>query len=101
VLLHSPAADGACQPLSHMHQGCFHMIFISASLTGLVWPARSFWNFDALFQPQQHPARDAHDTFFLTCAPPLLPPRFPPSANPRQLPCLTWEATCQQTSSCM
>ena len=28
----------------------------------------SFWNFDALFQPQQHPARDAHDTFFLTSA---------------------------------
>ena len=27
----------------------------------------SFWNFDALFQPQQHPARDAHDTFFLSC----------------------------------
>lgn len=26
----------------------------------------SFWNFDTLFQPQQHPARDAHDTFFLT-----------------------------------
>lgn len=25
----------------------------------------SFWNFDALFQPQQHPARDAHDTFFM------------------------------------
>lgn len=25
----------------------------------------SFWNFDALFQPQQHPARDCHDTFFL------------------------------------
>lgn len=25
----------------------------------------SFWNFDALFQPQAHPARDAHDTFFL------------------------------------
>ena len=25
----------------------------------------SFWNFDALFQPQQHPARDEHDTFFL------------------------------------
>lgn len=26
----------------------------------------SFWNFDTLFQPQQHPARDAHDTFFLS-----------------------------------
>ncbi|KAM0067416.1 putative phenylalanine--tRNA ligase [Helianthus debilis subsp. tardiflorus] len=25
----------------------------------------SFWNFDALFQPQQHPARDSHDTYFL------------------------------------
>ncbi|OMJ71033.1 hypothetical protein SteCoe_30854 [Stentor coeruleus] len=25
----------------------------------------SFWNFDSLFQPQSHPARDAHDTFFL------------------------------------
>ena len=25
-----------------------------------------FWNFDTLFQPQQHPARDAHDTFFLS-----------------------------------
>ena len=26
----------------------------------------SFWNFDALFQPQSHPSRDMHDTFFLT-----------------------------------
>lgn len=25
----------------------------------------SFWNFDSLFQPQQHPSRDAHDTFFM------------------------------------
>merc|ERR1719499_775094 len=25
-----------------------------------------FWNFDSLFQPQAHPARDAHDTFFLS-----------------------------------
>lgn len=26
----------------------------------------SFWNFDCLFQPQMHPARDAHDTFFIS-----------------------------------
>lgn len=26
----------------------------------------SFWNFDALFVPQQHPARDDHDTFFIS-----------------------------------
>lgn len=25
----------------------------------------SFWNFDSLYQQQQHPARDSHDTFFL------------------------------------
>ncbi|CAD7702528.1 unnamed protein product [Ostreobium quekettii] len=36
----------------------------------------SFWNFDALFQPQQHPARDAHDTFFLTN--PATSSNFPP-----------------------
>lgn len=29
------------------------------------WVESSFWDFDALFQPQQHPARDAHDTFFM------------------------------------
>lgn len=29
------------------------------------WVESSFYNFDALFQPQQHPARDAQDTFFL------------------------------------
>lgn len=34
------------------------------------WVENSFWNFDSLFQPQQHPARDAHDTFFLTGASP-------------------------------
>ncbi len=35
----------------------------------------SFWNFDALFQPQQHPARDAHDTFFMS--EPALSHEFP------------------------
>jgi phenylalanyl-tRNA synthetase alpha chain len=35
----------------------------------------SFWNFDALFQPQQHPARDAQDTFFIS--EPKLSTKFP------------------------
>lgn len=35
----------------------------------------SFWNFDALFQPQQHPARDAQDTFFITS--PEISTKFP------------------------
>ncbi len=30
------------------------------------WIESSFWNFDTLFQPQQHPARESHDTFFLS-----------------------------------
>lgn len=30
------------------------------------WVESSFWNFDTLFQPQQHPARDQHDTFFMS-----------------------------------
>ena len=29
------------------------------------WIESSFWNFDSLFQGQQHPCRDMHDTFFL------------------------------------
>jgi phenylalanyl-tRNA synthetase alpha chain len=35
----------------------------------------AFWNFDALFQPQDHPAREMQDTFYLDeCEP--LPPRY-------------------------
>jgi phenylalanyl-tRNA synthetase alpha chain len=32
---------------------------------------QSFWNFDALFQPQDHPAREMQDTFYLTETLPL------------------------------
>jgi len=42
-------------------------IFLSMGFTEIrgeiVQP--SFWNFDALFQPQDHPARDMQDTFYL------------------------------------
>lgn len=31
----------------------------------------SFWNFDALFQPQDHPAREMQDTFYLDSEEPL------------------------------
>jgi phenylalanyl-tRNA synthetase alpha chain len=43
-------------------------IFLSMGFTEIqgdfVLPA--FWNFDALFQPQDHPARDQLDTFYLS-----------------------------------
>ena len=27
----------------------------------------AFWNFDAMFVPQQHPAREVQDTFYVKC----------------------------------
>jgi len=47
----------------------FRQIFLEMGFTEMPtnnFIESSFWNFDALFQPQQHPARDAHDTFFIT-----------------------------------
>jgi len=33
-----------------------------------------FWNFDAMFVPQQHPARDMQDTFYISDPPEALSP---------------------------
>lgn len=38
-----------------------------------------FWNFDALFVPQQHPARDMQDTFFVSYPPKAEKPRLDPA----------------------
>ncbi len=42
-------------------------IFTSMGFEEITGPLveSAFWNFDALFQPQDHPARDMHDTFYL------------------------------------
>ena len=37
-----------------------------------------FWNFDALFVPQQHPARDLQDTFYISDPPSADKPRGDP-----------------------
>ena len=58
---------GALHPLLKV-RSAFRRIFTSMGFEEMdtnAWVESSFWNFDALFQPQQHPARDAHDTFFL------------------------------------
>ncbi|KAI4876958.1 hypothetical protein NFI96_019072 [Prochilodus magdalenae] len=47
----------------------FRQIFLELGFTEMPtnnFVESSFWNFDSLFQPQQHPARDQHDTFFLS-----------------------------------
>lgn len=40
-----------------------------------------FWNFDTLFVPQQHPARDMQDTFFISDPPIADRPRAYPEAD--------------------
>ncbi len=42
-------------------------IFVTLGFTEIVGPMTqsSFWNFDALFTPQDHPAREMQDTFYL------------------------------------
>ena len=42
-------------------------VFLEMGFTEIRGPIveTAFWNFDALFQPQDHPAREMHDTFYL------------------------------------
>jgi phenylalanyl-tRNA synthetase alpha chain len=47
----------------------FRKIFLEMGFTEMPtnnYIENSFWNFDALFVPQKHPARDAQDTFFIS-----------------------------------
>lgn len=63
-----PPAGGHLHPLLKVRTQ-FRRIFTQMGFEEMPtnnYVESSFWNFDALFQPQQHPARDAHDTFFLT-----------------------------------
>ena len=62
-----PPAHGALHPLLKV-RSMFREIFLEMGFEEMQtnkYVESSFWNFDALFQPQQHPARDEHDTFFV------------------------------------
>jgi len=61
-----PTDGGYMHPLLKVRSE-FRKIFLELGFQEMTtnrFVESSFWNFDALFQPQQHPARDAHDTFF-------------------------------------
>ncbi|PVU84899.1 hypothetical protein BB560_007225 [Smittium megazygosporum] len=62
-----PTKGGYFHPLlkvrEEIQQAFFEMGFEEMPTNHYV--EASFWNFDALFIPQQHPARDAQDTFFI------------------------------------
>ncbi|XP_059496040.1 phenylalanine--tRNA ligase alpha subunit isoform X2 [Stegostoma tigrinum] len=67
-------AMGIVPECGHLHplmkvRTQFRQIFLEMGFTEMPtnnFIESSFWNFDSLFQPQQHPARDQHDTFFLS-----------------------------------
>nr|XP_022906024.1 phenylalanine--tRNA ligase alpha subunit [Onthophagus taurus] len=72
-----PPESGYLHPLLKVRSE-FRQIFLEMGFSEMPtnkYIESSFWNFDALFQPQQHPARDAHDTFFISD--PQITTKFP------------------------
>ncbi len=62
-----PTSGGHLHPLLKVREE-FRQIFLEmgfAEMPTNQYVESSFWNFDTLFQAQQHPARDSHDTFFV------------------------------------
>lgn len=47
-----------------MHTGVTYILANTRPFSRFV--ESGFWNFDALFVPQQHPARDLQDTFYIS-----------------------------------
>jgi len=64
----APAASGALHPLNKVRHE-FRQIFFEMGFEEMPtnrFVETGFWNFDALFVPQQHPARDLQDTFYIS-----------------------------------
>ncbi|KAJ1675114.1 Phenylalanyl-tRNA synthetase, beta subunit, cytoplasmic, partial [Spiromyces aspiralis] len=62
-----PPTGGHLHPLLKVREE-FRQIFFEMGFEEMpsnMFVDTSFWNFDALYVPQQHPARDLQDTFFL------------------------------------
>jgi len=62
----SPVHPGKPHPLQRV-VGETRRIFLEMGFSEIVSPMvdSAFWTFDALFQPQDHPAREMQDTFYL------------------------------------
>lgn len=62
-----PISSGHEHPLTKIRYD-FRQVFLQMGFEEMdtsKWIESSFWNFDSLFQGQQHPCRDMHDTFFI------------------------------------
>ena len=82
--------SGALHPLNKVRHE-FRQIFFEMGFEEMPtnrYVETGFWNFDALFVPQQHPARDLQDTFYISDPPLADKPRpDPPSTAPiKELP---------------
>lgn len=62
-----PVLAPRLHPLTHIIE-LIKSIFVELGFEEIRGPLveLAFWNFDALFQPQDHPAREMHDTFYLS-----------------------------------
>lgn len=63
----APVRGGALHPLMKVREE-FRQIFFELGFEEMPtnsFVESSFWNFDAMFVPQQHPARDLQDTFYI------------------------------------
>ncbi|MBE7181253.1 MAG: phenylalanine--tRNA ligase subunit alpha [Terriglobus roseus] len=72
--------SGALHPLMKVRQE-FRAIFFNQGFVEMPtgrFVESGFWNFDALYVPQQHPARDVQDTFFISDPPKADKPRDAP-----------------------
>lgn len=78
--------SGALHPLNKVRQE-FRNIFFEMGFEEMPtnrFVETGFWNFDALFVPQQHPARDLQDTFYISDPLKADPPREDPLNDPHR-----------------
>ncbi|KAL8704503.1 MAG: hypothetical protein Q9201_002344 [Fulgogasparrea decipioides] len=76
----APTMSGALHPLNKVRHE-FRQIFFEMGFEEMPtnrYVETGFWNFDALFVPQQHPARDLQDTFYISDPPRADKPRADP-----------------------
>ncbi|KAL2889408.1 phenylalanyl-trna synthetase alpha chain [Ceratocystis lukuohia] len=77
---------GALHPLNKVRQEFRHIFFEMGfqEMPTNRYVESGFWNFDALFVPQQHPARDLQDTFYISDPLVADPPRAEPGTEQDQ-----------------
>ncbi|KAL8981686.1 MAG: hypothetical protein Q9205_003597 [Flavoplaca limonia] len=83
----APTMSGALHPLNKVRHE-FRQIFFEMGFEEMPtnrYVETGFWNFDALFVPQQHPARDLQDTFYIADPSVADKPRADPVEKTEQL----------------